>query len=188
VCFEPSQFFIVTLDNNEYHVSLHPPLSSKHQPNMTDRITFATQKLFQIVHQQEAHIAQLRARLQELSNQTATSGRHGVDGKDGLNGADGKDGLNGADGKDGKDGKDGNDGENGKDGLNGADGKDGKDGENGKDGLNGADGKDGVNGAVGKTGATGKAGKAGKNGDSFSVDKLTNTDLVALKAKLDALA
>jgi Ca2+-binding RTX toxin-like protein len=133
---------------------------------MSDRITFATQQLFQIVQQQEAQITQLRARLQELSQQVVTNGR------DGLNGKDGKDGI---------------DGKNGKDGVNGTDGKDGIDGKNGKDGVNGTNGKDGIDGVVGKTGATGKAGKAGKNGESFSVDKLTNKDLVTLKAKLGAL-
>lgn len=55
----------------------------------------------------------------------ASSGKNGLDGKDGTNGKDGLDGKDGTNGKDGLDGKNGTDGKNGLDSKNGIDGTDG---------------------------------------------------------------
>ena len=78
-------------------------------------------------------------------------------------------------------------GEAGKDGKDGADGKDGTDGTNGKDGAIGKAGANGIHGTDGKPGKDGKQGPKGpqgKAGESFSVDKLSKKDIVALKKAL----
>ena len=72
-------------------------------------------------------------------------------------------------------------GEAGKDGANGKDGINGKDGAIGKAGANGIHGTDGKPGKDGKQGPKGPQGKAG---ESFSVDKLSKKDIVALKKAL----
>ena len=72
----------------------------------------------------------------------------------------------------------------------GKDGKDGKDGVNGANGVNGADGSTGATGEAGADGKPGKDGKQGpkgpqgKAGESFSVDRLSKKDIVALKKAL----
>jgi len=70
-------------------------------------------------------------------------------------------------------------GEAGKDGTNGTSGKDGAIGKAGANGIHGTDGKPGKDGKQGPKGQQGKAGES-----SFSVDKLSKKDIVALKKAL----
>ena len=69
-------------------------------------------------------------------------------------------------------------GEAGKDGTNGTNGKDGAIGKAGANGIHGTDGK------PGKDGKQGPKGPQGKAGESFSVEKLSKKDIVALKKAL----
>ena len=84
----------------------------------------------------------------------------------------------------GEAGKNGKDGANGKDGINGKDGKDGINGKDGAIGKAGANGIHGTDGKPGKDGKQGPKGPQGKAGESFSVEKLSKKDIMALKKVL----
>ena len=101
-----------------------------------------------------------RATIEAYVDQYITANAHRFKGEAGKDGANGKDGVDGKDGKDGTDGKDGAIGKAGANGIHGTDGKPGKDGKQGP------------------------KGPQGKAGESFSVDKLSKKDIVALKKAL----